>query len=181
MIRPDSMRWTVWLPALAGLCACSTMDGDSPASRVHLERALDAWLEPGIAGPVYYFSGNADLDRDGRMETIVYLAGPMVCGSGGCNTLVLANGPGGPEVVSEISVSRPPIRVASEATNGWQDIIVHVAGGGIASGYDARLPFDGSRYASNPTVAPAQKLDEIVPGETVIGHFDNILEGVRLR
>jgi hypothetical protein len=44
---------------------------------------------------------------------------------------------------------------------------VQVAGGGIIQGYEAAVPFDGRRYASNPTVPPAMRIDD-APGETLI-------------
>jgi len=52
-------------------------------------------------------------------------------------------------------------------SNGWHDISVVVAGGGIA-GYEAILPFDGKTYPSNPSVPPARRSIEKIQGETVI-------------
>jgi len=61
-----------------------------------------------------------------------------------------------------------PIRVLSTKTNGWHDLGVGVAGGGIQPGYEARLRFDGRTYPSNPTVPPAQELKAKVEGKIVI-------------
>ncbi|RZJ37368.1 MAG: hypothetical protein EON86_17320, partial [Brevundimonas sp.] len=90
--------------------------------------------------------------------TLVYLVGPEVCGSGGCNLLILRRSGDGYAVVGDTTVTRAPIRLLSTRTNGLPDIGVHVAGGGVTEGYEARLKFDGARYPSNPTVAPAERV-----------------------
>jgi hypothetical protein len=65
-------------------------------------------------------------------------------------------------VVTKTTVTRPPIQVLASKSNGWHDIAVRVAGGGIANGYDAELSFDGRKYPSNPTVPPARRVAEEV-------------------
>ncbi len=65
-------------------------------------------------------------------------------------------------------MTRLPIKVLSTFTNGMPDLAVTVCGGGILECYEAVLPFDGSRYPSNPTVAPARKLETGTDGEVVI-------------
>ena len=92
--------------------------------------------------------------------TLVYLVGPEVCGSAGCNLLILRRSGDGYAVVGDTTVTRTPIRLLSTRTNGLPDIGVHVAGGGVTEGYEARLRFDGARYPSNPTVAPAERVTE---------------------
>ena len=98
------------------------------------------------------------LDGHGRKEVIVYVDGRDWCGTGGCNTSVLA--PQGPSyrVVSSITITRPPIRVLAARSHGWHNIAVWVAGGGIRPGYEAELTFSGKTYALNPSVAPARRL-----------------------
>jgi hypothetical protein len=46
-----------------------------------------------------------------------------------------------------------------------------VQGGGIQSGYEAKLSFDGTEYASNPTVPPSEPLATNVKGRVVIPRF----------
>ncbi len=99
--------------------------------------------------------------------TVVYLSGPEYCGSGGCNLLILGRSGDGYTVLGETSVTNPPIRILSTQTNGRPDIGVHVAGGGTTEGYEARLAFDGSRYPSNPTVPPAERVEN-APGVVLI-------------
>jgi hypothetical protein len=132
-------------------------------------------------GPVHYFSAKADLDDDQVSEWIVLLAGPSVCGTGGCNTLVFSEVDGGLRLVTRISVTRPPIAIAETRTSGWRDLIVHVAGGGTLPGHDARLRYDGSTYPSNPSVEPAEPMSEKEKGVVVIPAFQSFAEGTRLR
>lgn len=93
--------------------------------------------------------------------TLVYLVGPEFCGSGGCKLLILRKTEGGYAVLGDTTVTRAPIRVLAAQTNGLPDIGVRVGGGGIIEGYEARLKFDGERYPSNPTVAPAERVDGV--------------------
>jgi hypothetical protein len=53
-------------------------------------------------------------------------------------------------------------------TNGWHDIGVFVAGGGINPGYVARLRFNGHSYPSNPSVPPATPLHDPAAGKTIL-------------
>ena len=69
--------------------------------------------------------------------------------------------------VGEIGVARAPIRLLERQSHGRRDLGVQVAGGGIVDGYEAAVPFDGRRYARNPTVAPSVRIED-APGETLI-------------
>lgn len=109
-----------------------------------------------------------DLSARNSAEVIVYLDGRAWCGSGGCELLVLSPKGSSFKVLSKITMSRPPIRVLETRTKGWRDLSVWVQGGGIQPGYQAKLPFDGSRYAENPSVPPAQPARSGVPAKTVI-------------
>lgn len=99
--------------------------------------------------------------------TVVYLTGPNWCGSGGCRLLVLDRTGGTYRSIGEIGVARAPIRLLERQSHGLRDLAVQVAGGGIVEGYEAAVPFDGRRYASNPTVAPSARIED-APGETLI-------------
>jgi len=108
----------------------------------------------------------AALTPDGK-TALVYLTGPAWCGSGGCRLLVLDRDGPAYRSVGEISVARAPIRLLEREDHGRPALGVQVAGGGIIQGYEAAVPFDGRRYASNPTVPPATRIDD-APGETLI-------------
>lgn len=116
----------------------------------------------------HYSFAFVDLKDDGTQEAIVYLTGDGWCGSGGCTTLILAPSDSSYRVVTKITISRPPIRILASKSNGWHDISVRVQGGGIVQAYEARLPFNGKTYPSNPSTLPAQRLVGRAPGEVVI-------------
>jgi hypothetical protein len=100
--------------------------------------------------------------------TLAYLTGSFWCGSGGCNLLILRENETGIELVGEVSIARPPIRLLATQSNGLPDIGVHVAGGGEVEGYEALLAFDGTSYPGNPSVPPARRVD-YAEGTVLIG------------
>lgn len=99
-----------------------------------------------------------DLGGDGVKELLVYVSGRNWCGSGGCVLLVVAPSGSAHRVLSRTTIAKLPIRVLSSRTNGWRDLAVWVQGGGIMTGYEAKLPFNGRSYASNPSNPPALPL-----------------------
>lgn len=117
---------------------------------------------------IRYSESFIDLNRDGKDEVIVYLMGRTICGSGGCNTLVLTPEGSSYRIVTNIRISRPPIRVLDSVSDGWRTLTVWVVGGGIVAGYEASLPFNGTTYPPNPSVDPASPLTMEASGETVI-------------
>ncbi len=145
-----------------------------------LESALREEIGPGD-WEVGYFAAEVDLDGKGAPETIVHVAGPYLCGTGGCSTFVFRREGDGLRLVTRISVSRVPVAIGETATNGWRDLFVHVSGGGIPTAHDARLRFDGRSYPDNPTIAPAEPVGEAVPRRIVIGDFASWTDGRRLR
>ena len=125
--------------------------------------------QPELGGePTRYFQAFVDLNGDGKKEAIVYVTGRLWCGTGGCNTWVLARKGSGWNVVSTTTITRPPIRVLKKTSNGWHSLAVYVVGGGIQPGYEAELPFDGGTYPTNPSVPPALKTKQGDPGKVVI-------------
>ena len=71
-------------------------------------------------------------------------------------------------IVSNITITRPPIRMLSTSFNGWHSIGVWVQGGGIQHGYEVELSFDSKTYPRNPTVSPSKRLGKETTGEEVI-------------
>jgi len=119
-------------------------------------------------GATRYSSAFVDLKGDGTKEAIVYINGRAWCGSGGCTALILAPERASYRVVTMTTVTRLPIRILNSKSNGWRDISVVVAGGGIQPGYEAILPFNGKTYPSNPTVPPAHRSNGESQGEIVL-------------
>ena len=135
---------------------------------------LETFLREYVKDPHYdykatrYAAAFVDLRDDGTKQAIVYFIDRYSCASGGCTTLILDPRGASYRVVTSITIARLPIRVLSTKSNGWHDVSVVVASGGIQPGYEAMLPFDGKTYPKNPTVLPARRLSEKVSGEIVI-------------
>ena len=137
-------------------------------------RTVESWVLQYYANRVRRFGGAAaayavayvDLNGDRRDEAVVYVESPGGCGSGGCNLFVLASRGGFWRRVSGHTITRRPIRVLHTRHNGWRDITVFVAGGGILRGYHAALPFDGRTYPLNPSMPPARRLGAARPPES---------------
>ncbi|MGH7009229.1 MAG: hypothetical protein ACREEX_00175 [Caulobacteraceae bacterium] len=110
----------------------------------------------------------ADLKGNGGRDALIYVIGPDWCGSGGCTLLIAEPSGNGYRLRGNVSVVQNPIGVLPTRHQGWRDVAVGVAGGGITSGYEAALPFDGRRYADNPTVAPARPLRRGVKAKILI-------------
>ena len=165
--------------ALAVLGGCAASPQQDTAS-AQLAKELDQVLGD-VPGPIHYFAKRVDLNGDARAEYVVHVAGPMVCGTGGCTTLVLTEEGQELRLLSRISVTRPPIVIAATSTNGWRDLVVRTSGGGIIPGYDARLRFDGRTYPANPTVPPAEPVKAPASGEVAIPAFQSFTEGRLLR
>ena len=133
--------------------------------------AVRKFLENYLGSPVpdqpRYTSTFADLKDDGNSEAIVYLTDRAWCGSGGCTTLILAPKGSTYEVITKITITRPPIRILDTKTNGWHDLSVIVAGGALPA-YEVKLPFDGKTYPTNPSRPPASRLTESASGRVAV-------------
>ncbi|MGE5305390.1 MAG: hypothetical protein ACM3TN_18935 [Alphaproteobacteria bacterium] len=111
---------------------------------------------------------------DGTIEqVVVYISGQSWCGSGGCTLLIMEPHNSSYNVISRTTIVRLPIRVLQHKTNGRHDIGVWVQGGGIQTGYEAVLQFNGRTYPANPTVPPAKRLTEKAAGEVLIPRTEN--------
>jgi len=95
-----------------------------------------------------YVWNSIDLNNDGIDEVIVYPAGPLICGSGGCETLIFQSKGKAFTLISRIGLTKLPIFASSNIKNGWKNLIVWRGGGGGKSGFVA-LTYDGTRYPTS--------------------------------
>jgi hypothetical protein len=110
---------------------------------------------------------------DGKTEEdIVYVSGQGWCGSGGCTMLILEPSGSSFKVLGKVTIVQLPIRLLHSISHGHPDIGVLVQGGGILSGYEAVLSFDGKSYPSNPSMPPAQKVTA-ARGKVIIATTEN--------
>lgn len=98
-----------------------------------------------------YAFGGFDLDSDGRDEVIVLIQSSYYCGSGGCNLLVLDDDY---TLITETTVTKPPIMVLSRAHLGFNDLSVY------SDGEQRLLEYDGSTYPENPSLEPIYNINE---------------------
>lgn len=159
------------LSCVALLCCllCGSLCTAQSSKQVRSER-LETYLRGALSEETgtRYAVGFFDLDDDERDEAIVYLMGAFHCGTGGCETWVLAPEGSSYRVVSKISIVQLPVRALATKSHGWHDLGVQVRGGGIHHGYEARLSFNGKKYPSNPSVAPTKKITDAAAGKIVI-------------
>jgi hypothetical protein len=132
-------------------------------------------------GEIRYYYNRVDLNADGNFEAIVHLVGPAICGTGGCNTLILQPARNGYRVVSTIGLTRTPVIVSTQRTRGWSDLVVYVSGGGITRGYYVALRFDGRTYPDNPTVQPALGARTRITGKAYVSNEVSPTNGIVLQ
>lgn len=164
MVACARLRWHCQGVDILGVISAILFSGQGVSSTPP-QTTVDRFVR-GSLHVLSYDTAQADLNGDGRPEIFVYAN--RDCGSGGCDLYILTSRSKGWRVVMKASVTRPPIRVLPTATRGWHDVGVFVAGGGIISGYTARLRFDGRHYPGNPTVPPATRVDRPT-GRVMIG------------
>jgi hypothetical protein len=170
---------------LIALCALPVLaqKGEKPiiVRRVKPETAHDARLVSAIVSAlgaveldaVRYHYNKVDLNGDGRPEVLVFIFGPTMCGTSGCDAMVFQSlGRSGYKLITNFGPARNPIIVIGRRSHGWNDLIMPVAGGGIQPGYYAVLHFDGRTYPENPTIEPAGLLGRRLKGTAyVVGSY----------
>jgi hypothetical protein len=162
-----------------GVRASAAGAGVESSEAASRERELAVAIRTALGGDwdVRYFDAAVDLNGDGRQESVVMVAGPMVCGTGGCPVMVFTPAPAGYRLVTQVSVAQPPVRVSPRISHGWRSLVVGVHGGGIMQAYGAELPFDGSSYPSNATVPPAVPAAGLEGVEVLIPEFGSYTDG----
>jgi hypothetical protein len=101
-----------------------------------------------------YTAAFADLNGDGREEAVVSLQSGLFCGSGGCALYIYTPDGASWRQLADLTIVNAPVRLLNTRTRGWRDLGVHVRGGGFEIPREARMRFDGTTYASNPSMAP---------------------------
>jgi hypothetical protein len=115
-------------------------------NEVRLKTFLQGYVKESAAdySETSYYNAFVDLDKDGKQEAIVYLAGNGWCGSSGCHTLILKPESSSYRIVTDISATYPPIRVFDRVAHGWQSVGVWTQGGGIIPpGYESESAMMG--------------------------------------
>ncbi|MFZ1954690.1 MAG: META domain-containing protein [Desulfobacterales bacterium] len=99
----------------------------------------------GTGGRARYIYNIVDLNGDGNQEALVYLLGSIFCCSGGCNLFLFSQGHQEYTLVNNFPISRLPVIVSPQKTNGWNNLIRLESGGGVPPTYVVHA-FDGKHY-----------------------------------
>jgi hypothetical protein len=117
-------------------------------------------------GLARYIYGRIDLNHDGNEEVLVYLLRSIFCGTGGCNMLLLSSETEGYTLNNTFPISRLPVIISGNKTNGWIDLIKLESGGGAPS-YYLKYSFDSKSYAEKErlSVDPAPEGKKVLIGD----------------
>lgn len=129
-------------------------------------------------GKLVYYYNNIDLNGDNIEELFVYLLGQSVTGSGGSTALIVDKESN--KVISDFSLVQNPIIISKEKTNGWNDIIMQVSGGGSKLSY-VKMKFNGKEYPSNPSIEPLLEDKSVIEGIAIISNTISIDNGLELK
>lgn len=145
-----------------------------------IEKSIIDYLEynKNEDGKMVYFYNYVDLNGDEKEEVFVYLLGQYVSGSGGSTALIIDKE--NYDVISKFTLVQNPIIISEEKTNGWNNIIMQVSGGGAESSY-VKIEFDGERYPSNPSMAPKVEDGSVVKGIAIISDNISIEDGIEIQ
>ncbi|MGG3450498.1 hypothetical protein ABER98_11535 [Domibacillus aminovorans] len=127
---------------------------------------------------VRYYYNRIDINGDGVPGVIVYLVGPFVCGTGGCSLVIFKQLNQSYQLISSFTLVNNPIIVSRNKTNGYNDLIMFVSGGGIEP-YYAEIKYGANGYPSNPSVQPKVKPGTKVTGIAVISDDISTSPGIQ--
>ena len=117
-----------------------------------------------------YLYARFDLNGDGNQETFAYLLGSIFCGTGGCNLMLFVEGEGGYTLINNFPISRLPVLVSDQETEGWKDLIRRESGGGAPPSL-VRHSFDGQKYVEQERLPV-----DLAPAGTEVMFGDFIFE-----
>ena len=150
-------RYLVLLGAvfMIGCSGSSSIRQPNTASQNSLnENTVAQWVDTQILAPeglsleqdnIRYLTGHSDLNNDGSAEHFVLIQNSYFCGSGGCTAVIFDNSG---NIISQMSVVKPPVLLADSTSNGWQDFMVW------SNGAFRLMAYDGSSYPTNPSLEP---------------------------
>lgn len=101
----------------------------------------------------------------GSSAWVAHLSGDPWCGSGGCETLVVARDSGASwRVISEIPVNHLPVIVLASSHDGWPDLVTNESG---ARSEWMLVRHDGDRYVDASLTWPAHPPGRVLLSDTM--------------
>lgn len=146
---------------------------------VKLEKAIRKFydIKPDEEIDSRYYYNKVDLNGDDKPEIFVYLVGSYFCGTGGCSAVIFESTEDEYKLISNFTIVNSPVVISENKTNGWNDIIMNVYGGGAESFY-AQMKFDGKKYPLNPSMQPAFEGTEM-KGTAIIANDITVNNGIK--
>jgi hypothetical protein len=128
-----------------------------PALEAAILQASPAYVREviGGVGQARYVYSRIDLNGDGHDEVLAFLMGSFFCGTGGCSLQLFTPGVDGYRLVNDFPISRAPVIVSAQKSNGWNDLWRLESGGGAPASY-VRHSFDGQTYVLRERVTADQ-------------------------
>ena len=130
----------------------------------NIEDAIRDYMDKDELGQLEYFYNYIDLNGDGLDEKLVYLRGDYVSGYEGSPMLILDENY---NLITSISLTRIPVIIDREKTDGWNNIILsHSSGGGRRS--MVRYEYYEGAYSYRAEICKDEELEgiEILSGDT---------------
>jgi hypothetical protein len=126
--------------------------------------------EPKVNDPdtwIRYLYNRADLNGDGKSETVVWVYGKRLSAATGFDALIFRSIKGEYQLIGHFTDVWTPIIVSERRLQGWKDLLVWVAGGGTLGHY-VGVSFDGRSY-SEADGANIQPTYEVKDGSRIRG------------
>ncbi|HYM28911.1 MAG TPA: hypothetical protein VET66_12225, partial [Steroidobacteraceae bacterium] len=138
----------------------------TPAARAEDVPALAAAVRA-YAGPATKFAyAFTDLNGDRAADAVVLLTDRGYCASEGCALLVLQGTATGFTVISKSTPANQPVKVATDAHQGWRTLLVWVKGG-TAPPHLVGLRFAAGHYPAAAGRQPAAGADQAERAKTL--------------
>ena len=138
----------------------SYTSAENVKNNIELEKAIISNVKVTTEGD-RYMTFNEDINGGTNNEVLVYIWGPDFSNSCGDTLLVFTEENGNYSFISKTTSVNMPIIISNSKTNGFNDIIVYVTGGGVKNGFYTALKNQEGRYPLNPSVQPKVDLDKI--------------------
>ncbi len=107
-----------------------------------------------------YASKQIDLDNDGSKEIVTWTPNLDLGGTGGYPIIIFSKTSNGFQKLFDEAAWTPIIALTSK-TNGWRDVTIQIAGGGVEPHYEI-FRFNGKIYKSDRTQKKQPKGDVII-------------------
>lgn len=130
----------------------------------NIEDAIRDYMDKDELGKLEYFYNYIDLNGDGLDEKLVYLRGDYVSGYEGSPMLILDENY---NLITSISLTRLPVIIDREKTDGWNNIILSLSSGGGRRSM-VRYEYYKGAYSYRGEVFKDEELEgiEILSGDT---------------